>query len=246
MMNQSQIFDFEAELLRVHINSLLVKWGSSKPPRGGLHASSVLVPDGEWCSRRHVLNNVYPDRAEQPEAKPWDAHQNAVFLHGWSLHEKWQDLFKTFGDCMEAEQAHYDETRELYFTPDAIINFAGETYVVEIKGYKQEFYDRMGDNPPEAAHLQCNLYLHLLGLQRGIVLVENKNTQDFRLWVIEHSPELAQKYIDRMYKVKGSTILVKKEGVSKLPARVCESPNDRLAQKCPMRALCFGEEDVSS
>ncbi len=240
----SQAFDpeFEAELLRVHINSLLVKWGQSKPPRGGLHASSVLVPDSEWCSRCHVLAAVYPDRAEQPEAKPWDAHQNAVFANGWSLHERWQDLFKKFGDCVEAETPHYDETRELWFTPDVILRFAGETYVVEIKGYKSETFDKLHDEPPEAAMLQCNLYLHLLGLKKGIVLVENKNTQDIKLWVIEHNPELVRLYTHRMYDVKGATIMVKKHGPAKLPARVCGSPNDRLAAKCPMRNLCFSSE----
>ncbi len=241
---ESQTFDLEAELLTVHINSMLLKWGAQKAPRTGLHASSVLAPDHEWCSRRHVLNNVYPEHAEQPEPKPWDAHQNAVFANGWALHERWQDLFKKFGDCIEAEQAHYDETRELWFTPDAILRFAGEVYVVEIKGYKQETFDRfmlVGD-PPEAAMLQCNLYLHLLGLKRGIILVENKNSQDLKIWVIEHNEELTRLYIHRMYDVKGATIMTKKHGPSKLPARVCGSPNDRLAAKCPMRRVCFSEE----
>lgn len=238
----SSDFSFEAELLRVHINSMLVKWGSSKPPRGGLHASSVLAPDAEWCARRHVLNYVYPERAEQPEAKPWDAHQNAVFANGWEVHTWWQNVFSVSSDCLETEKPHYDEVRQLWFTPDALLKFAGEVYVVEIKGYKQEFYEKMGEEPPEAAMLQCNLYLHLLGLKYGIVLVENKNTQDYRLWVIEHNPELAQLYTHRMYDVKGATIMVKKHGNSKLPNRVCSSPQDRLAQKCPMKNLCFSSE----
>lgn len=238
----SSDLSFEAELLTVHINSMLVRWGVSKAPRTGLHASSVLVPDAEWCSRRHVLNNLYPEKAEQPDAKPWSAHQNAVFLHGWAIHEKWQDLFKRFGDCIEAETPHYDETRELWFTPDAIIRFAGEVYVVEIKGYKSETFDTLGDEPPEAAMLQCNLYLHLLSIKRGIVLVENKNTQDIKVWAIECNPELTHLYTHRMYDVKGATILTKKHGASKLPTRVCGSPNDRLAVKCPMRKLCFSSE----
>ncbi len=241
-LSSSSDFSFEAELLRVHINNMLVRWGSEKAPRTGLHASSVLAPDHEWCSRQHVLAAVYPDRAEAPETKPWSAHQNLVFANGWALHERWQDLFKRFGDCIEAETPHYDETRELWFTPDVILKFAGETYVIEVKGYKSETFDKLHEEPPEAAMLQCNLYLHLLGLKKGIVLVECKNTQDIKLWVIEHNPELARLYTHRMYDVKGASIMVKKHGNSKLPARVCGSPNDRLAQKCPMRRVCFEQE----
>src|SRR6266700_59911 len=126
----------KAELLKVHFNSLWIKWGQSKPPRTGLHASAVLAIDSEWCSRRHVLANIHPDKAEAPETKPWDAHQQIVFANGWSLHERWQDVLKRFGTCIEAETPHYDETRELWFTPDALYSFAGETLVVEVKGYK--------------------------------------------------------------------------------------------------------------
>src|SRR5260370_40600090 len=95
---ESKTCEFEAELLRVHINSLLIRWGSEKAPRTGLHASSVLVDASEWCARKHVLAAVYPDRVEQPEAKPWDAHQNAVFANGWDIHTWWQNVFSLSGD----------------------------------------------------------------------------------------------------------------------------------------------------
>ncbi len=234
--------ELEAEMLTVHFNSLLLKWGSSKPLRTGLHASSVLAPAHEWCARQHVLAAVYPDRAERPEPKPWDAHQHAIFLQGWQLHEKWQMLFQKFGTCLEAETPHYDETRELWFTPDALYSFAGETFVVEIKGYKESEFNKYVEEPPEAAHLQANLYCHLLGIHKAIILLESKNDQNIKLWVIEHNPELARLYTHRMYDVKGATIMVKKHGNAKLPARVCGSPNDRLAVKCSMRKLCFSSE----
>src|SRR5712692_9727345 len=66
--NSSSDLGFEAELLTVHINGLLVKWGASKPLRVGLHASSVLVPESEWCTRQHVLAGVFPRRAEPPKS----------------------------------------------------------------------------------------------------------------------------------------------------------------------------------
>src|SRR6266568_8068924 len=164
----------EAELIKMHIQGMFNQWEESKPLRTGLHASSVLVPESEWCTRKHVLASLFPDKAVRPEPKPWDHRQNAIFLHGWVLHEKYQMLFSRFGDCVEVETPHYDESTGLWFSPDAIIRFGGETYVVEIKGYKAEEYEKHTDKPPRAAHIQANLYCFLLDIQKAIILIEHK------------------------------------------------------------------------
>jgi len=225
-----------AQLFRLEIAEMFIAWEASKPLRTGApHASAILAPESEWCLRRHVLSALYPEQAERPVPKPWDAHTNAVFLNGWLLHEKWQRLFSDHGRVVEVETSHYDEVRMLHFTPDAIIQFGGQPYVVEIKGYKHETWDKLDEagEPPAAAHMQCNLYCHLLGIERGLVLVENKNTQEYKVWVIAHDTTLARPYIDRMYAVKGAV------ATKRLPARTCTSLRDRNAEKCPMRNLCF-------
>lgn len=227
-------------LLKIELADMFNSWEASKPLRvGAPHASSILAPESEWCLRRHVLTAVYPDVAERPEVKPWDSLKNARFLNGWVLHEKWQKLFKDHASVVEVEESHYDETRFLHFTPDAIIQWGGHRYVVEIKGYKAETYDKLDeDGPaPEAAMLQCNLYCHLLGIGRGIILVENKNTQDFKLWVIEADKELAKPYTDRMYEVKSRTTLAR--AGKPLPSKACKTQGEIRAQQCPMRKLCF-------
>jgi hypothetical protein len=225
-----------AQLFKLELDSMFNAWEAGKPLRSGApHASAILAPDSEWCLRRHVLTALYPEQVERPDVKPWSAHQNAVFLNGWVLHEKWQKLFNEHGQVVEVEHSHFDETRYLHFTPDAIVSFGGQRYVVEIKGYKSTTYEKLDEagNPPAAAHVQANLYAHMLEIERGIILVENKDTQDYKVWAIQCDVELARPYLDRMYQVKG------KVATRSTPARVCLSCTEHRAEKCPVRKLCF-------
>jgi hypothetical protein len=225
-----------AQLFKLELDSMFNTWEASKPLRSGApHASAILAPESEWCLRRHVLTALYPELVERPDVKSWSAHTNAVFLNGWVLHEKWQKLFSEHGQVVEVETSHFDETRYLHFTPDAIITFAGQPYVVEIKGYKSSTFEKLNEagEPPTAAHHQCNLYCHMLEIGRGLVLVENKDTQDYKVWAVQCDAELARPYLDRMYQVKGAV------ATKSTPARVCVSCTEHRAEKCPVRKLCF-------
>lgn len=223
-----------ADLLQIHFQSMLVAWGENTPLRSGLHASSVLMTDGEWCVREHVLAALYPDQAVKP-TQQW--RTNAIFLNGWRLHEKWQDLFKRFGECLEFEKAHYDDVREFWFTPDAIIRFAGQEYLVEIKGYNLERYNSLVE-PPKAAVVQAQLYMHLLQIKQAIILVECKDNQDFKVYVVEYDPAVSVPYMQRVYDVKGKIILANVME-SRTIARICQSSTQARALRCPMRQTCF-------
>lgn len=233
-----------AQLFKLDLQEMFNAWEQHKPLRTGFpHASSILARESEFCLRRLVLLAVKPEQAERPEAKPWDAHTNAVFLNGWVLHEKYQNLFSKFGHVIEVETPHFDETRMLHFTPDAIVEHCGQTMVVEIKGYKLSHFETLDESgdPPHDAHRQANLYCHLLQLQYGLILVECKDTQEFKVWCIEYQKELVQPYIDRLYHFKAA---YSKHGrTGELPARCCKTVKDRMAEKCPMRAVCFQEAD---
>lgn len=229
-----------ADSFKMHLEGMFNQWEAAKPLRTGApHASAILQSESDWCVRRQVLLRLYPGEARHPERQAWDGHQNMVFLHGWHLHEKYQKLFQDYAEVIEVEQSHYDETREVYFTPDAILRYIGYPHVVEIKGYKNETWEALNErgNPPQAAWHQCNLYCHLLKIQHGIVLVENKDTQHVKIWMIEHDAELARPYTDRMYAVKGGCL--KAAGGRGLPERACERRTERRACKCPVRDVCF-------
>lgn len=265
----------EAELLTLDFRAMYVQWGKSTPPRTGMHASAVL--DKEFCAREQVLLQISPEQGEARTWNHWDWKKSIIFENGWRLHQRWQDVFRKCGNVVyslatseqvagsshgkvidgklylpELDLTHYDADRNLYFSPDAIIQFGGQKYVVEIKGLKQEAYQGLSDDletscsaneTVEKAREQVNLYMHLLGLDRGIILVENKSNQDFRLWIVEYEQERAWPYTNRMQEVKGRTLLAKQHGRAKLPLRRCQSKEESRAKACPMRAVCFQQEE---
>lgn len=251
----------EGDLLTQDFKNMYTHWMDARPDRSGMHASAVL--DKEFCAREQVLHELWPEQGERSEVHHWDWKKSAIFENGWRLHQRWQDLFKKCGNVVysldqhgnlapELDLTHYDADRNLYFSPDAIIMFGGVRYVVEIKGIKEQSYLELTDDLEQAcqacetvhkAREQCNLYCHMLLISRGIILVENKNTCDFKVWVIEYDQERAWPYTSRMNEVKGRTLLVKQHGRGKLPPRCCASIQDTRARKCPMKKLCFQESE---
>lgn len=247
-----------AELLTIEFQALYLSWGKQQEPRTGLHASALLVKDEDWCVRQHVLARLYPDKLQQEELHNWDWKRLAVFLDGWERHRKIQKLLRDHSDMVvitdrefETDLTHYDDTREVYFSPDAIISWGGQRFIVEIKGLDTTKFQALTDSLETAiqvsdvvakARIQCNLYMHLESVKLGILLIEDKNTQAFKLWVIEYDAALSKPYVERLYAVKGSATLTRTFGLAKLPKRVCNSRHDKLAKSCPVRDLCFSKE----
>lgn len=235
-----------AELFKMDLQDMFNQWNAEKPLRTGYpHASNILAIESEFCLRKLVFMACFPDEAEEIPSKPWSQLENARFKHGWVVHEKYQDILKRYGKVVyfrgspELDLTHFDDTRLLYFSPDAIVEHCGEQMVVEIKGYKQETFDKLDESgpAPEAAHKQVNLYMHLLKLKHGLVLVENKNTQEIKVWCVEYDFDLYVPYRERMREFQKWYIKVK--AGKEPPARKCEKSTDRLATKCEMCRFCF-------
>lgn len=238
-----------ASLFKQDVMEMFNHWNEDKPLRTGFpHASNILAPDNAFCMRQLVLAAIYPDECKKPETKPWDTLVNARFKHGWKIHEKYQELFLKYGRVVyfndnlttpELDYSHFDDSQLLWFSPDAILEVEGERMVVEIKGYKAESFEKMDENgsAPTDAWKQVNLYMHLLGLHHGLILVENKNTQEIRTWCVEYDKEMVHPYLDRIIQFRSA--LHKAENDKGLPARICSSRSDRNAEKCLCCKVCF-------
>ncbi|MGB9757106.1 MAG: PD-(D/E)XK nuclease family protein [Candidatus Bipolaricaulaceae bacterium] len=68
---------------------------------------------------------------------------------------------------------------------DAIVSLSGKNYVVEIKTVHPYNFDQMAIAPRRDHYLQLQLYLHYLQIPQGIILAENKATQELREFVVE-------------------------------------------------------------
>lgn len=233
----------ERDFYVININQMFNAWHDAKGYRKNIHASDILKGDeikynrdNRFCFRECVLLNFY-----EQELKSHDIWTTRRFLNGWMLHEKWQDLMEKHGSvvAIEEEIANTEYGFKIVFTPDAIINFMGQKWIVEIKGYKSDTYNALDVNgpPPDDAHDQCNLYMNLTGIHRGFIIVENKDNSNFKVWAIDHSEMLAQPYLDKLNKLK---VFVEKHKISgSLPKGICDKYKCERAERCNVRDACF-------
>jgi len=163
----------------------------------------------------------------------------------------WRSQFVIDG-CLaiEVEKTHHEWVKkwDLSFTPDAITeHFMFKQwlkFVVEIKGYRPEVYEQaLKDrwNCPEylKAVQQCNLYMHLTGIHQGIILFENKATQDFKLWTIKYDQAMAEPYIIRLDQVADHKAIYRDQYLMPVKLNVCTSLKSERAKKCAMAKACF-------
>src|SRR6266702_1613847 len=150
-------FQQEAELIKLSFQQMYLQKGRDQEPHRELHAANLLESESEWCTRRYVLMNLFPEEVQKPELKSWDWKREAIFEDGWVRHKKLQALFKRYGNVvlsesgeLELDLTHYLEDENLYFSPDAIIQFGNEKYLVEIKGIKQEVFVLLTDDLEQA------------------------------------------------------------------------------------------------
>lgn len=227
----------ESMLIEQKLNKLFDTDKENREERVGMHGSGIIASENDFCIRQQVLSFYFKGRdIEIP------AGLKRVFLEGWHIHEKWQKLFTQAGIARGVEQRGHSELWQLLFTPDAIVELEGKLYVVEIKSVNTFQYKSMKTHP--SGEKQCRLYMHFTGIPRGFVLAEDKNTQEFKIIMVDYDPVKIKPYIQRMYNV----IQVKNKFLEtgKLPKRntQCTLETCKKASCCPYSDCCFGSSRI--
>ena len=111
---------------------------------------------------------------------------------------------------------------------DAIITFNDEPYLLEIKTVKDYAFKIM-EKPTAAITKQVQLYLHYFNLDKAIVIVENKDTQALKEFIVEKD----QKLIDGL--LQQFDYLQDQVGSNVVP----QKPEDLAAWKCKLCAYQF-------
>lgn len=223
-------------------NMFIIAREDRQEVRTGLHASAIIAGDDSFCYREQVLSLIY--KQNQGEQLPVKALQ--IFEAGESIHVKWQTLFEKCSGKLSGfkliknEARSYSEKYHLLFTPDAIVEIDNVKYIVEIKSMNTFAFKHAieSKNPHPSGQKQCNLYMHLTGIRHGLLLLEDKNTQDFELFPIEYDREAVLPYIDRLI-----TVNIMYEDLLKnkvVPQRKCKNSACKRAESCMMRDACFG------
>lgn len=224
--------------------------GQETTERRGLHASAMIVSDDKFCYRQQVLSLFY----KQLQGEQTPIGLKRIFSEGDAIHEKWQRLFIRGGLCepLDCDFSRFAEEFDLSYTPDIICAIPEDyklesvyddsvkkiPYVVEIKSvntltFKKQKYHASGRK-------QCQLYMHLTGIHNGIVLCDNKNTQEFKVYKYEYNPTEIAPYISRLERVQEfKDRLLNRNKVVKRHEK-CSGYNCKMAASCPMHDVCYG------
>lgn len=201
--------------------------------RKGLHASSVIVSDNDFCYREQVLSVFYKRGLEEPTP----LGLKRIFRRGDVIHEQWQKMVVDGGISRGIEKRAYYERYNLYLTPDLMCAIGNKLYICEIKSCNTFTFKHLFNSHPTGSK-QLQLYMHFYGIPNGFVLVDDKNDQNIKIFPVRYNPDIVRNYIIRLENVHEYINLFKK--TRKLPERKCKNYNVKRCQRCAMREACFG------
>ena len=202
------------------LEMLKYMWDREEKERMGLHASSI-TKTGNFCYKEQLINIMYRSfkvRGKKVPTKIYNAfkanlrennnnpiHLQRIYEQGTIMGYKWQMLFIRAGVGVKENMdiSRFNEEYDLSYTPDARITLDGKEYVVELKSQKSTLYDKEKSHP--AGIKQLKLYMYFEGIDRGFVLVDNKDTQDFKVLLVtgvnESDPDVAN-FLERLEKLQ--------------------------------------------
>ena len=225
-------------LLANHFNKLFFEKAHSDEVRSGLHASSIITGEEKFCIREQVLSLFFHRNTDMTE---FPVHLLRIFKEGNAIHEKWQTMFVENGIALGIEERIYSEYFDLYLTPDAVIELKGVPYIVEIKSCNSNSYRQIRDTHP-AGNKQLQMYMHFACIPRGIVLCENKDTQEFNPIPCDYDYTMVVPYLERLHMIKAAKEKYLKNG--KLPRGTCTTSTCSRAGECQLSNACFGIDRI--
>lgn len=160
-----------------------IQYKKQTRPMRKMHPSTIGM-----CQRKIVF-----DMMMVPKDMPSD-NLMRIFDNGHSLHHRYEDLFAQMGvliqNEMKIEDDHISGHTDAWIRVYSLAHPQGMNYLIELKSAFSKSFEWMAkNNTPKKEHKdQLMFYLHLvrkmgLDIDRGIIFVENKDTQE--LWEYE-------------------------------------------------------------
>ncbi|MBO9128616.1 PD-(D/E)XK nuclease family protein [Bacillus sp. 165] len=119
-----------------------------------------------------------------------------------------------------------DGNKEVYRGP------ANHILIVELKSIKNKNYEKVPKTKPKKEHeMQLQLYFYLMGIRKGLVYYENKDTQESKYFVVKYNGELMNQVISEIKKV------IEYSNRRELPARE-GTTLDIMCHYCDFRNTC--------
>jgi len=229
----------------------MVTRGLESQERVGLHASALIVSDAKFCVRQQVLSLIY----KQSQGEDIPVGLKRIFEEGNAVHEKWQRMFLRAGyaEVHELDFTQMNKEFEVSYTPDIICKipqfFEGKM-VGELKSVNTFQFKKMTSHPSGMKQMQ--FYMHLLQEEekrkgtwneidytKGFVLCDDKNCQDFKLFLYDSDKIIAMPFIERCDAVKFYKRRAFEEHKMVGRADDCNKSTCKRAGECPMKDACW-------
>jgi CRISPR/Cas system-associated exonuclease Cas4 (RecB family) len=116
--------------------------------------------------------------------------------------------------------------KDLYEGPD------NDVMIVELKSISESGFNYLNRGPKDNHKRQLHLYMYLTGIRAGMLLYENKNTQELKEFIIEYDEELAKEVVEQIIMVN------KHVDENKLPEKEYNR-TDFECRYCPYKNICW-------
>ena len=205
--------------------------------RTGLHLSAILASDNEFCYREQVLSLFY----HMHQGENINVDLMRIFGAGTFIGEKWQRLFirGELGGPKDMDISRFRPEFDLSYTPDATITLGNKKYICEIKSMNTFQFQKATSHP--SGRKQLRMYMFLDKVKHGFVLVEDKNTQKFKVFPEVYGETFTKEdiipYIDRLKIIQEYKQVFQEE--KKMPDRICPNATCKRAMECNMRGACW-------
>lgn len=254
ILNRMFYTDHDIEEETKFINMVMTR-GLGVKDRVGLHASSMIVGDKQYCVRQQVLSLVF----KQLQGEQISVGLKRIFEEGNAIHEKWQRLLIRAGyaKANTLDKTRFDNEYMLSFSPDIVCRipeFYDGALVGEIKSVNTHQFKKMESHP--SAHKQLQFYMFELIKQaklknkwngkdylKGFVLCDDKNTQDFKVFIYDYDEEFVLPFIERCDEVKFYYDRFVEENKMPNKHHECTSYDCKMAETCPMKDVCWNRNN---
>lgn len=224
---------------------------------------SARIPDKFYPSSVGLCNRAIIYQMMGYPKKTPDERVLLIFENGHGFHNRMEKLFRDAGVLIADELPIKSEELKISGRSDAIIKdpeyivgdddpsislagFNGETLyegprdaviIIELKSIGDNGFNRLTREPKLEHVKQLQLYLHLTGLKRGVLLYENKNTQELKEFKVDYDPVIAEEVIHKVKTIHAhmtdGTIPEKEFDRSSFECRYCDFkdicwPNNRV------------------
>ena len=196
--------------------------------KGEFHPSQLF-----GCERAIWLS-VLGAPSNAPCSATDELRKHLIFSMGDSVHLRWQTILTLVGVLEKAEVPVENKKYDLIGHCDGILNINGERMALEIKSINSMGFSRLTE-PKEDHVRQVSIYMDCLGLEKGIILYENKDRHEVKEYVIKKSKKVVREYkqvIDRVKIAINENVPPKKES---------PTPNSTACRWCNYTHICHTE-----